>query len=111
MLPATPRDSRPSPVSGGFSWDLPSTDELQFNFRLTHGRVEHGLPDAGRGSGSIGVEQFENPPLARLVADLRDPLDLAGGGGRRRPISLRHLTAIDDRRAPPDDLRPKCLAE
>ena len=78
------------------SSDLPSADEFQLDFRMSHRRIQRGLPRPRGGTRPIRVEQFENPALASVVADLSDPLQADRALGRSGPISIGGITTFDD---------------
>src|SRR5687767_8089909 len=95
------------------SWNLPSADELEFELRLTHGVVKRALPHARRRRGAKRVEQFENPPLAGVVAHLCDALQFSSGLYGAPAVAVRGQAPFADDCAPRRNLctqgRARCL--
>src|SRR4051794_38981617 len=62
---------------------------------MTCRRVKHRLTNSGRTAAAIGVEQFENPALAGVVADQCDSFELRGASRGRRAVGVGGLAPLE----------------
>src|SRR5262245_7909529 len=89
------------------SWHFPSADELQFDFRFARRRVERRLTHTGRRRCAIRVEQLQNPPLSRFVADTCDAFHIRRRSDRRCAVALRRSPPLERGAPPGSDLTAK----
>src|SRR5688500_7920193 len=100
---APQRSERSTPF--GSSWNLQAAHELELNLRFANRRVELGLSQVCGRRGPMGVEQFENPLLSRVVTHLCDSFDLFDARSDRFAVLSGNLAPLDDGGAPRRNLR------
>src|SRR6185295_12438093 len=86
-------------ISPRSSRSLPSGEKLELDLRLTNGEIERGLTQARGCADAKRIEQFENAALARVVADLRNTLNLGCTAHGLSAITLGSITPFDHHRA------------